>query len=1000
MKKIALTVFILTILYSAVGWGQTSLSPGDIIMVTVNADGNDNFDFVPLVDLSSGTVINFTDNAWVTSNGAFNSNEGIIVYTSSSSISKGTVVSYPGSTGGEWTSGGGSFNCSGSGDNILVYQGSSLSPSFIYGIGWAISTPWAYSGTTNSDIPSALSSGANTIISLGTSDNYQYNTISGTSGTSSELLALIANSGNWNGNNTNAYTALSTTFTISDGGSPTPSITTSTTSLSSFLYESRNGPSASQSFAISGSDLTADITIVPSTNYEISDDDASFQSTNITLTQSGGSVSETIIYVRLKSGLSNADYSEDITISSTGASSKAVSCSGTVYTVISSNVIINEVDSDTPDTDTEEFIELYDGGFGNTVLDGLVVVLFNGNGDLSYAAYDLDGYSTNGDGYFVIGNSAVPNVDIVFSNNFLQNGADAVALYQADANDFPNNTAVTTYNLIDAVVYDTDDADDAGLLVLLNSSEPQINENGNDGMTNHSIQRIPDGTGGARNTSTYSATIPTPGTMNTYISAAWTGTTDNDWATDSNWDTGVPTAATDVTIPSGVSNYPTITTPAECHNLTIESDVTLLGTENLTINGTSTVKRSLTERTWQYLTPPTAGATANDIEIPQADGDAYILTYNNSAVGSGSDLSLGWNYLTHDTDALSAGTGYGIWVTSPKEINFSGSLITGDQTISGINIGDSGSNPWVFIGNSALAHLDWSAVASDDDISGTAYMYATNSYVSINSAGVVTNAGSKYIPPMQGFFVEATGSGDNSITFPTSALSHQSQSFYKSEPLLRNFLRLAVEKEGYFDETVIYFDNEASNDYTPKSDSHKLLITQEGIPQIYTLANDEKLVFNLLNSWPVTVPLIVSSSTAEQLIINAKEIANLDDNLSIILENPTTNTTYDLNKSPELTFDALPGENKFNLHFEIKTGVEINESLNTRIAVVGKTLSVLRESSTTGDLNIYNTSGQLIEKFKLASHNTVIETTLKQGIYIAKITDGKSIKTQKIAINY
>ena len=60
-------------------------------------------------------------------------------------------------------------------------------------------------------------------------------------------------------------------------------------------------------------------------------------------------------------------------------------------------VIINEVDADTPGTDTAEFVELYDGGVGNTPLDGLVVVLFDGGdagtGRQSYAAFDLDGYS-------------------------------------------------------------------------------------------------------------------------------------------------------------------------------------------------------------------------------------------------------------------------------------------------------------------------------------------------------------------------------------------------------------------------------------------------------------------------------------------------------------------------------------------------------------------------------------------------------------------------------
>ena len=33
-----------------------------------------------------------------------------------------------------------------------------------------------------------------------------------------------------------------------------------------------------------------------------------------------------------------------------------------------------------------------------------------------------------------------------------------------------------TTDLFDALVYDTNDSDDAGLLVLLNASEPQVNE--------------------------------------------------------------------------------------------------------------------------------------------------------------------------------------------------------------------------------------------------------------------------------------------------------------------------------------------------------------------------------------------------------------------------------------------------------------------------------------------------------------------------------------------
>ncbi len=75
--------------------------------------------------------------------------------------------------------------------------------------------------------------------------------------------------------------------------------------------------------------------------------------------------------------------------------------SGPVFT-------INEIDSDTPGTDVAEFVELYDGGIGGQSLDGLVLVFFNGSAanDASYRTIDLTGFSTDADGFFVVGRRA------------------------------------------------------------------------------------------------------------------------------------------------------------------------------------------------------------------------------------------------------------------------------------------------------------------------------------------------------------------------------------------------------------------------------------------------------------------------------------------------------------------------------------------------------------------------------------------------------------------
>ena len=183
-------------------------------------------------------------------------------------------------------------------------------------------------------------------------------------------------------------------------------------------------------------------------------------------------------------------------------------------------LLLNEVDADTPGTDAAEFLELYDGGAGNTALDGYVLVFFNGalGNDGSYLAFDLDGLATDANGYFVLcGNAAnVANCDLDVSPNtdLIQNGADAVALYLGDASAFPGGTAPTVTNLVDALVYDTNDADDAGLLVLLEAGQPQVNESANAASETESNQRCPNGSGGARNTTSYDQFAPTPGAVN------------------------------------------------------------------------------------------------------------------------------------------------------------------------------------------------------------------------------------------------------------------------------------------------------------------------------------------------------------------------------------------------------------------------------------------------------------------------------------------------------
>ena len=175
-------------------------------------------------------------------------------------------------------------------------------------------------------------------------------------------------------------------------------------------------------------------------------------------------------------------------------------------------IVINELDCDTPGVDNQEFLELK-SDTPNFSLDGYVVVFFNGstNGmNTSYFTIDLDGYVTDINGLLLIGsNSVSPVPQLLISENVIQNGADAVAIYQANDFDFLEGTLATIDNLIDVLMYGTGDADDVDMIDIFNDHPNFMNlQQIDEGPANNtnSIQRNNDGT--------YTSTTPTPRQLN------------------------------------------------------------------------------------------------------------------------------------------------------------------------------------------------------------------------------------------------------------------------------------------------------------------------------------------------------------------------------------------------------------------------------------------------------------------------------------------------------
>jgi endonuclease/exonuclease/phosphatase family metal-dependent hydrolase/uncharacterized protein YdeI (BOF family) len=118
-------------------------------------------------------------------------------------------------------------------------------------------------------------------------------------------------------------------FTLNySGASTSPTINVTVDSLKGFVTN-EGSPSAPKSFIVSATKVTNNLVLTAPNGYEISLNGASAYAGSLTLTQTGGSIVSTNIYVRLK-GTPQGDFMGNLTLVSAGTPSKNVVLAGKV----------------------------------------------------------------------------------------------------------------------------------------------------------------------------------------------------------------------------------------------------------------------------------------------------------------------------------------------------------------------------------------------------------------------------------------------------------------------------------------------------------------------------------------------------------------------------------------------------------------------------------------------------------------------------------------------
>jgi len=202
IRKILLAFFALLIFNQL--HAQTTLTAGDLAIVLVNMDNPDEVSVVALTTIASGTTINLTDNGWLSS-GSFRSGEGTDSYTFTSAATCGDIISIPVNN----------MALSASGDQVLIYQGTAASPTFVTAINVEGSAVWQTNATNSntSALPTGLTNGTDAV-AVTELDNVTYTGT--TTGTVASLKTALFTSSNFTGSNSTRQTAPAS-FTVSGG---------------------------------------------------------------------------------------------------------------------------------------------------------------------------------------------------------------------------------------------------------------------------------------------------------------------------------------------------------------------------------------------------------------------------------------------------------------------------------------------------------------------------------------------------------------------------------------------------------------------------------------------------------------------------------------------------------------------------------------------------------------------------------------------------------------
>ena len=438
-----------------------------------------------------------------------------------------------------------------------------------------------------------------------------------------------------------------------------------------------------------------------------------------------------------------------------------------------------------------------------------------------------------------------------------------------------------------------------------------------------------------------------------------------------------------------------------------------------TLSGEITFQNTVVGGTgsWRHIGSPVNTTIGDVLE----DMDFYYVAQNKGSVYSWDAATSAWAKPTGTSDAFNGTTAFTCYFgqsgtktysAMPFTIEVTGVPNTGlidNALYYGASTTLSNGAGWDLISNPYPENLDWDAIQANitGGINSAYYVWdgENGQYLSYNG---ITGTASRYIAPMQAFFVKLGSAADETSTafdFTNAVRASSAPSaFLKTTPPQ---IVLSAQQKNSIDKMYFTFQNGASFNYEAELDAFKLFSEVEGVAHLYQHNSADSLDFSISglpsNLSEYYIPLHYKNSQSNSATI-ALDKKTVNGNWEIWLEDLYTGKQIDLNKTSYLfTHEKTNNSARFILHLVNPNGQGDHAGNTTPIVWVDESfINIAIKKETLKELRVINLSGQVLYQVKNpAGTNLQIPKNMlnaRSGVVFVQMRTNRGVYSEKIII--